>query len=228
MSAPVTHAERLELFERVDLYVVTCEPLSAGRTDEEVLEAVIAGGACIIQLRDKESTPRDFYAKALAFRQRTHAAGMLLIINDYLDVALAVDADGVHLGQQDLPLAAARRLAPEMIIGRSTHSRAQALEAQEQGASYVNIGPLFTTGTKEHAATLGLQAVREIAPGLGIPFTVMGGIKHAHIPDIVSAGATKIAVVTAVTQAPDMAQAVRELRAAIGRSTPHGPREADE
>jgi thiamine-phosphate pyrophosphorylase len=218
MNTRATHAERLALFQQVDLYVVTCEPLSAGRSDAEVLEAVIAGGGRIIQLRDKESSPRDFYAKAAAFRRRTLDAGLLLIINDYLDVALAVEADGVHLGQDDLPLAAARQLAPELIIGRSTHSRAQALEAQEQGASYVNIGPLFPTGTKNHAKPLGIQAVRDIAPELHIPFTVMGGIKRAHISELVEAGATRIAVVTAVTHADDMVAAVRTLRAAINNT----------
>lgn len=208
-------AERLARFAAADLYVVTCAPLSRGRSNEEVLEAVIAGGGRLIQLRDKEATPRQFYAMAQRFRARTREAGVLLIINDYLDIALAVDADGVHLGQDDLPQEAARRIAPDLIIGRSTHSLMQALEAQTLGADYVNIGPIFPTGTKEHSAPLGPDAIREIAPHLHIPFTVMGGIKLTNIDDVVAAGARRIAVVTAVTQADDMATAVRALRARI-------------
>ncbi len=209
---------RLAQFAAADLYVVTCAPLSRGRSNEEVLEAVIAGGGRIIQLRDKDCTPREFYAMARRFRTVTRAAGVLLIINDFLDVALALDADGVHLGQDDLPLDAARRIAPEMIIGRSTHSLQQALEAQDGGADYVNIGPIFPTGTKEHAATLGPDAIRTIAPHVRIPFTVMGGITLANIDLVVTAGARRIAVVTAVTQADDMAGAVRALRARIPKT----------
>jgi thiamine-phosphate pyrophosphorylase len=218
MSMPVTRTQRLKLFGHIDLYVVTCEPLSRGRSDIDVLEAVIAGGGRIIQLRDKVSSARDMYAKAEVFRARTRDAGVLLIINDYMDIALAVAADGVHLGQEDLPLEAARKIAPEMILGRSTHSLSQALEAQAQGADYVNIGPLFPTGTKEHAHVLGVAAVQEIAPQLHIPFTVMGGIVRARMPGVVAAGATKIAVVTAVTQADDMTVAVRDLRAEISKA----------
>jgi len=213
MSA--TKAQRLARFPAADIYVVTCAPLSRGRSNDDVLEAVIAGGGRMIQLRDKDASPRELYAMAQRFRQRTREAGVLLIINDYLDVALAVDADGVHLGQDDLPLEAARRIAPDLIIGRSTHSLHQALDAQAGGADYINIGPIFPTGTKEHSAPLGPQAIRTIAPHLHIPFTVMGGINLANIDDVVAAGARRIAVVTAVTQADDMAAAVRALRARI-------------
>ncbi|MCX7846649.1 MAG: thiamine phosphate synthase [bacterium] len=212
-------AERLARFAAPDLYVVTCAPLSRGRSNDEVLEAVIAGGGRLIQLRDKEASPRAFYAMAQRFRERTRAAGVLLIINDHLDIALAVDADGVHLGQDDLPLEAARRLAPDLIIGRSTHSLEQALDAQAGGADYVNIGPIFATATKEHSAALGPEAIRTIAPHLHIPFTVMGGIKLDNIDEVVAAGARRVAVITAVTQADDMVAAVRALRARIPGAT---------
>jgi thiamine-phosphate pyrophosphorylase len=222
MNTTNARAARLALFAQIDLYVVTCAPRSMGRSDLDVLDAVIDGGGKIIQLRDKESPVRDVYAKACAFRARTREAGVLLIVNDYIDIALAVGADGVHLGQTDLPLEAARAIAPHLILGRSTHSRAQAIAAQTAGADYVNIGPLFPTGTKEHAQELGVAAIREIAPTLAIPFTVMGGIKRGHIPEIVAAGATKIAVVTAVTEADDMARAVRELREDIAAAREQG------
>jgi thiamine-phosphate pyrophosphorylase len=114
--------ERMEKFLNVDLYPVTCEELSAGRSNLDVLAAVIQGGAKIIQLREKDYSTRDLYRLALRFRELTATAGVLLIINDRLDIALAVAADGVHLGQDDLPLPVARELAPEILIGISTHT----------------------------------------------------------------------------------------------------------
>ena len=210
---------RKEKFRKVDLYPVTCERLSVGRSNFDLLEAAIRGGAKIVQLREKELGTRDLFGMALAFRKRTAEAGMLLIINDRIDIALAVDADGVHLGQEDLPLAAARRIASELLIGVSTHSREEALQAQEGGADYVNIGPIFPTRTKEGVTRfLGPEAILGIAAGLEIPFTVMGGINGGNIGKVVSQGARRVAVVTAVTMADDMAGAVAALRESIRSS----------
>ncbi len=210
---------RREKFLQVDLYPVTCERLSAGRSNLDLLEAAIRGGAKIIQLREKELATGDLYRMALAFRKITAEAGILLIINDRIDIALAVDADGVHLGQEDLPLSAARRIAPELLIGISTHSREEALKAQGEGADYVNIGPIFTTRTKEGVNEfLGPEAIPGIVAGLSVPFTVMGGIGGANIEKVVAQGAHRVAVVTAVTMADDMAGAVAALREAIRSS----------
>ncbi len=209
-------AERLAQFARVDLYPVTCRQLSAGRTDLEILDGIIAGGARIVQLRDKDTDKRALYEKAVIFRERTVANGVLLIINDHVDIAIAVDADGVHLGQDDLPLHAARKLIPDKIIGISSHDLPEAIEAQKGGADYVNIGPIFATKTKEGVpAFLGSQAIREISPHLTVPFTTMGGINLTNIGQVVAAGASKVAVVTAVTKADDVAAAVMQLRKAI-------------
>lgn len=210
--------KRQDLFEQVDIYPVTCERLSNGRSDIEVLKAVIEGGARIIQLREKKLSERDFYRLATDFRELTAKAGMLLIINDRVDIALAVGADGVHLGQDDFPVPAARKLGPELLIGASSHNLEEALRAQEEGADYVNIGPVFPTATKEDAGYfLGPEAIPGISKHLHIPFTVMGGIKDSNIGRVLSAGAGKVAVVTAITQAPDIAEAVRSLRTRIGR-----------
>ena len=212
----MTKTERLALFDQVDLYPVTCQPLSEGRSSLEVLDGILAGGARIVQLREKEMTLRELCQLGQEFRRRTASAGALLIVNDHVDLALAVDADGVHLGQDDLPMAAARGLAPELIIGRSSHGLEQAIVAEAEGADYVNIGPIFPTGTKpEHTVFLCPQAIREFGPRLAVPFTVMGGIGLANIDQVVAAGARHVAVVTAVTRAPDIAAAVRELRARI-------------
>lgn len=182
----------------------------------EIIRAALAGGVRLIQLREKELPVVEFASLASEARQLTTAAGSLLIINDNLEVALAVGADGVHLGREDLPVAAARKGAPDLIIGASSHSVEEALDAQKQGASYVNIGPLFPTKTKVWSKEfLGLEGLKQIAPGVCIPFTVMGGIKKAHIRDLVGAGARTIAVVTAVTAAPDPEQAARDLLAEI-------------
>lgn len=209
---------RKVLFRQVDLYPVTCERLSAGRSNLEVLDAVIHGGARIVQLREKELSSRELYAMAQKFREETARSGVLLIINDHLDIALAVGADGVHLGQDDLPLQAARRIAPELLIGISTHTLDEALEAQRGGADYVNIGPIFSTQTKEHVGrSLGPEAITEIGGRLELPFSVMGGINDSNIDEVLQRGARRIAVVTAVTRAPDIAEAVRSLRERIRR-----------
>lgn len=211
-----TKQERLEAFKKIDLYPVTDYTQSLGRSNDEVLEGIIAGVASIVQLREKSLSKREYYEMALKFRRRTEEAGLLLIVNDHLDVALDVGADGVHLGQDDLPLAAARALAPDLIIGISTHSLEQALAAQAGGADYINIGPIFPTGTKATPmAPLGPEAISQIAPSLEIPFTVMGGINSGNIGQVLEAGARRVAVVTAVTKAQDIASAVSGLRQRI-------------
>lgn len=208
--------ERQARFEGVDLYPVTCAALSAGRDDLFILDRVIAGGAKIIQLREKALSKRAFFELAKAFRRRCSEAGILFMVNDHVDVALAAGADGVHLGQEDLPVAEARRLGPELLIGVSTHNREEALAAWRDGADYYNIGPIYPTRTKEGAPIfLGPDAVRAISRDIPLPFTVMGGIKMVNLHPLLATGARRIAVVTAVTQAPDPAAAVRELITAI-------------
>ncbi len=218
----MTHGERLALFDQADLYVVITEALCRGRSALEVLAMALAAGVRLIQLREKEMTGRQLYERALAFRRETEAAGALLIINDRLDIALAVGADGVHLGQEDLPVEAARTIAPDLLIGVSTHSLAEALAAQDAGASYVNIGPVFPTGTKETAFPLGPEMIDRIVPHLRIPWTTMGGIKASNIEQVVSRGARHPAVITAVTAAPDPAAAARELRDLVRRGLESG------
>lgn len=212
----INKAQRLKAFEQIDLYPVTDQALSLGRSDLEVLEGLIEGGAKIVQLREKHLGKRELFELARAFRSRTEKAGMLLIINDHIDIALACGADGVHLGQDDLPMEAARLAAPELIIGVSTHNLPEALGAQQQRADYVNIGPIFPTQTKQVAMKpLGPSAIKGIAAHLKIPYTVMGGINRSNIGQVLEAGARRVAVVTAVTGAEDVGRTVRELRQMI-------------
>ena len=207
---------RRQMFQQVDVYPVTCEELSEGRSNLEVLEAVIRGGANIIQLREKEYQKKDLYHLALKFREMTAKEGVLLIINDHVDIALAVDADGVHLGQEDLPLTVARQLAPELLIGASTHSLEQALQAEKDGADYINIGPIFITKTKEGVeSSLGPEAIARISPHIKVPFTVMGGIDEENLELVLAKGARRVAMVTAITRAADIAASVRLLKERI-------------
>jgi thiamine-phosphate pyrophosphorylase len=208
-------SRRLAAFDEADLYVVITGAFCAGRTPLEVLDQTLAAGVRLIQLREKDLDGRRLYELAMEFRRRTQAAGALLIIDDRLDIALAAGADGVHLGQEDLPVAAARRLAPDLIIGASTHSLDEALTAQEAGAGYVNIGPIFATPTKPQAVPLGVAAIAYIAPHLRIPWTTMGGINRTNIAQVVARGARHPAVMSAVTAAPDITAAARFLREAI-------------
>ena len=212
MNTNTLHTDRMRRFQQAGLYLVTSQALSRGRTTLEIVDAALAGGVRLIQLREKEMPMPDFLRLAEQVRARTSQAGALLIINDRVDVALAVGADGVHLGQVDFPVAPARRLAPDLIIGASTHSPVEAQAAERAGASYINIGPLFPTQTKTWSGEfLDLEGLRNIARCVTIPWTVMGGIKPEHVPALVQAGARTIAVVTAITAAADPAQAARDL-----------------
>lgn len=159
-------------------------------------------------MRDKTGPER----YAAGFRKITSQYNALLIINDSVDIALKYKADGVHLGLNDMPVKDARKIAPELIIGASCHNLAEALQAQEDGAFYVNIGPIFSTKTKGGLTEfLGVEAIKKIAPHLKIPFTVMGGINKKNIAEVVKAGARHIAMVTAITESSNVEVTVKEF-----------------
>jgi thiamine-phosphate pyrophosphorylase len=208
-----TKKQRLAAFDKVDIYPVISSEFCAGRSPTYVLEQIAAGGAGIVQLREKNMNKRALGLLACEFRKICDRHGMLLIINDLVDIAIESGADGVHLGQDDLTLEKARAAAPDLIFGLSTHSMKEALEAQANGADYINIGPIFNTQTKSLTmAALGIEEIREIAPFIHIPFTVMGGIKSRHIPELLSAGARKIAMVTEITANENIAAKVTALK----------------
>ena len=210
------HAGRIERFEAADLYVVITQEYCGERPALEVLDAVLRAGVRIVQLREKTLATRELYELAIAFREQTLEADALLIINDRLDIALATAADGVHLGLDDLPVPVACELAPELLVGASTHSLDEALAAEQAGASYVNIGPIFDTSTKEvPTGSIGPEAIDAIEPYLTIPWSTMGGIKAHNIGQVLDRGARHPAVVTAVTAAPNPEEAAAQLRAAI-------------
>jgi thiamine-phosphate pyrophosphorylase len=211
----MNHAQCLAVFDAADLYVVITTAFCAGRAALLVLEETLAAGVRLVQMREKELGGLALCELAREFRQRTAAAGALLIIDDRLDIALASGADGVHLGQEDLPVKAARSIAPELIIGASTHSLEEALAAEAAGASYVNIGPIFATPTKPHMTPLGPEALDRITPHLRIPWSTMGGINQGNISQVVARGARHPAVMSAVTAAADPKEAAAALRRII-------------
>ena len=223
-----SYAELLQQFvDQVDIYPVSCERLCSGRSDKEWLDAVLAGGARIVQLRDKDSEDRQLLAKARYFREQTRKAGALFLVNDRVDIAMLARADGLHVGQKDLPAEELRRLVPDMIIGVSCNTEQQARELgvlEQQGkcaASYYNIGPLYPTETKEGLVEfIGPEAIARFSRHCSLPFTVMGGIKRRHISELVESGARRIAVVTAISLQEEMAAETRrwsrEIRAALG------------
>lgn len=214
------HEERIARFARAGLYVVITAEFCAGRDPLDVLDQCLAAGVRLVQCREKHLSDREYLSLARAMRARTAEAGALLIVDDRVDIALAAQADGVHLGTDDLPIADARALAPEMLIGASTHNLDEAQAAQSAGASYVNIGPIYATQTKTLSmGALGPEAISEIAPHLHIPFSCMGGIKPHNAGELVARGARTLAVVTAVTAAAEVAEAVRTFDAALDVSS---------
>ena len=203
-----------------DLYPVTCEALSNGRTNLEVLDALIRGGAKIVQLREKELSDGNFFRLAKEFRRRTQRVSMTFIINDRLDICRAVKADGVHLGQDDFPVQEARLLmGPDAIIGVSTHNLEEALQAEADGASYINVGPIFETKTKKHSAPpVGLELFHEVKSKVNLPVTVMGGINLDNLDQVLEAGANRIAVVSAITGASNIVATVKAFRRMIRKA----------
>lgn len=205
--------EKMAMFKLVDIYPVISSEFTNNRNVIEVLQQIAAGGAKIVQLREKNLSKNEVYRLAVAYRKITAANNMLLIINDHLDIALAIGADGVHLGQDDLPLAAARGLTNQLILGSSTHNLAEAEQAIADGADYINIGPIYSTQTKQLSyAALGLDTLHQVAAKINIPFTVMGGIKEHHLDELIGLGARHIAMVTEITQADDITTKVKQLR----------------
>lgn len=206
------------------LYVITGDKFSQGRSVIEVAEAAIAGGARVLQLREKAFSGRQLVDVGYQLRRLTRDQGVTFVINDRVDIALAVDADGVHLGQDDLPIGAARRLlGPEKIIGISTHSVEQALEAQRQGADYIGIGPIFETHTKDDVcAPVGVELVRQVAALVSIPKVAIGGIKAHNVEEVIAAGANGVAVITAVVAAGDVCASARELRSRVEKAKLEG------
>lgn len=195
------------------LYLVTDRSLSRGRSTPEIVRAAVQGGATCVQLREKTCSTREFIAEALAVRGFLKSRGIPLIINDRVDIALAVGADGVHLGQGDMPLAMARSILGESkIIGISAESLRDAIAAESAGADYLGVSPIFATPTKtDTTAPLGLEGLRAIRREVKLPLVAIGGLNASNAAAVIAGGADGVAVVSAIVAAEDPERAAREL-----------------
>jgi thiamine-phosphate pyrophosphorylase len=183
------------------------EPVSLAHT-------MLDAGARIMQLRLKDAPGRDFLAAARAIAEMCRIRGAILIVNDRVDIAILANAHGVHLGQQDLPLEAARRITgPNQIIGISTHTVEQARAAEKGGADYIGFGPMYSGGLKNIAAGMGLDNLRAIRAAVKIPIVAIGGITEARVAETLAAGADGVAIITDVVNAPDIGAKVRSILA---------------
>jgi thiamine-phosphate pyrophosphorylase len=211
---------RTARLDRAQLYLIcACRP--GGHALEDVLRPALAGGVDVVQLRDKHVSDERLLAAAAVARPLCDEAGALLILNDRPDLVLAANADGCHVGQDDIGLGEARALAgPDALVGRSTHSRQDIAGAT--GADYIGVGPVHATPTKPGRPAVGLDLVRYAAEHAPMPFFAIGGIDDHNVGAVVGAGARRIAVVRAIAHAPDPGGAAATLRAALAAQAIHG------
>jgi thiamine-phosphate pyrophosphorylase len=203
------------------LYIILDPSVCPARPLVEVLTVAAEAGATLFQYRNKTASMKDAYGEALALRQAAAKAGVLFIVNDRCDLALAVDADGVHLGQGDLSLDLARKvMGPEKLIGISTHNPDQVREATAGQPDYLGFGPIFTPGSKQdHDPVVGLEGLRAMRALTSLPVFAIGGIHIDQVREVLRAGANGVAVISAILKAQDISQAVNAFLAQMPRST---------
>jgi thiamine-phosphate pyrophosphorylase len=204
------------------LYVIIDPEVAGDRPEDEIARQAIEGGATLVQLRDKQREKGLQLPVARRLKEVCAQAGVPLIINDHLDLALAVEADGVHVGQKDLPVSIVRRLMPGAIIGCSTNNVEEAVRAQADGASYVSVGRLFPTDSKADTRPATLDTLRAVKQAVHIPVAAIGGITEANIDAVLAAGADLVVVIGAVVAAPDVREAARRLAERISEHQGRG------
>jgi len=198
----------MELDEKLKLYIAT----DSGFCDEiESVRAVLAGGATAIQLRMKSASTKKLVQTATEIKKLTKKSDALFLVNDRIDVALAVEADGVHLGQNDMPIELARKIAPDIIIGISASNLQEALQAQSQGADYIGVGAVFATQTKTDASICGLDEVKKILDTVTIPVVAIGGINHQNAAKLLSLGKLGLCCISAILATEDIQKATQEM-----------------
>ncbi|MGQ9472538.1 MAG: thiamine phosphate synthase [Candidatus Caldatribacteriaceae bacterium] len=200
----------------LSLYVITDRKIQAPRSHVEVVQEVIAAGASVVQLREKEENTRTFLEEALSLRAITKEQGVLFIVNDRIDVALAACADGVHLGEEDMPIEYVRRIAPHLLIGASCDTEERAKELEAQGADYLGVGTVFATATKKDAGEpIGLERLRAIKKVVKIPVVAIGGITLENLEEVLATGVDGIAVISAIVGSPSPYDVTRMFRRRI-------------
>lgn len=214
----------LDLFRQGGLYGLTAEKFSCGRSNLDVVQMMLDSGIRIIQYREKTKKMGEKYAQCQALRTMTRTAGAAFIVNDDIDLALLVEADGVHVGQEDLPVRAVRTLVGErMAIGLSTHSPDQAQAAVAVGADYIGVGPIFATQTKDDVcAPVGLTYLDYVVRHVDLPFVAIGGIKEHNLGQVAAHGARCAALVTEIVGAADIRATITRLQALFAATPPRG------
>ena len=209
----VSRISRRDKIERMrGLYVILDRQFLADRDELEIAKHIIEGGARVIQLRDKQGKRGELLLIAQRLKELCCRADVLFIINDYLDLATAVDADGLHVGQEDLPLAVIRRELPiDKIVGCSVTTLSQATTARNEGADYIALGSIFPTTTKKEVTVVGVDMLKEIKRTVSTPLVAIGGINQSNIGEVVAAGADVVAVISAVLAEEDIRGAVQKL-----------------
>lgn len=190
------------------VYVILDRELLTGKDLVSVAKELITGGADLIQYRDKVSTQDEIIKNAIRLRELDFP----LIINDYPDIAREVDADGVHLGQDDMDIKSARKILGDKIIGRSTHNLKEALQAEAEGTDYIGIGPIFPTGTKKGAVPIGLEVLKEVSRNIKIPAFAIGGITLYNIDSVLATGITRVAIASAILCSDNIKETVEEFK----------------
>lgn len=200
-----------------DIYAITDAGLSLGRPLEEVVSALMGAGVRILQYREKKLKGGAMLEECRLLRRLTREAGACFIVNDHIDIAMLVQADGVHVGQEDLPVPEVRSLVgPDMIIGLSTHMPQQAREARSLGADYIGVGPIFATNTKEDVVDpVGYEYLDWVARNAELPFVAIGGIKRHNITEVARHGARCCSLVSELVGAPDIRTRVEDVRNAM-------------
>jgi thiamine-phosphate pyrophosphorylase len=202
------------------LYLVTDRGLSLGRSNLDIIRAAVAGGVTLVQLREKEATTRQFYEEGLKIREFLGEHNIPLIINDRLDIALALDADGIHMGQDDMPVAVARKiLGDDKIIGASVFNVAEAREAEAAGADYLGLSPIFVTSTKpDLTVQVGIDGIAPIRQAVRIPLVGIGSMNAENAFEAVRAGLDGVAVVSAICSQRNAEAAARAIKAEVLRA----------
>ena len=219
MDTCLPEATRLVFPPRSRLYFITDSASSHGRSNEEMIRLAVAGGAGIVQLREKHMTDDQLLDEARRLRKATQELGVMFIVNDRVDIAKAVGADGVHVGQQDVSVEVAREeLGPDAIIGGSAKTPQQAIAMEQAGADYVaNSGPVFRSPTKPDLPSVGVGLIKLLKEAVGIRVCAIGGITEHNVGEVVAAGADLVAVISALTTAEDPAATARAIIAQIER-----------
>jgi len=217
MVSRLTRQDKLK--ELTGLYVIVDRQVLGSRDELEVAREVIQGGAKVIQLRDKQRSMVELLPVAERLRKLCLKAGILFIINDYLDLALAVDADGLHIGHGDLPVHVVRRELPAAkIIGSSVTTVSRAIEAGDEGADYISVGAMFPTESKEGAIVVGLDMLKQVREAVSSPVVAIGGIDKSNVGEVIAAGADCVAVISAVLCTPDVKKATKGLVSEIRKA----------